>query len=300
MSKENISTAHEQQIFAAHLSIVGGILIFLISLIVGIMTDSVALLLDAATGSVILFVAFLVRLIIKKINQPPDQAFHFGYEKYEPLTMVLQNTAIILTCLFGIYFAVQDIIHPDVVSRFDLPAVAAFVSGVMAVALAIYIKIFALRTHSGVLKTSSLHWLIDSILSFAMCVGFLFGLFLHKLGYIRITPYIDPVMAIILALVFMRIPLKTITHNIFELLDAAPSQDIQDKIRKIVDLYKSRSLGVERIRFRKAGKKIFLDACFFVHGSLTVKEAEELANSFERDLAGEIEDCDVVVYFKHI
>jgi cation diffusion facilitator family transporter len=296
----NKKRGEEQQIIAAHLSIAGGIIIFLISLIVGIITDSVALLLDAATGSVILFVAFLVRLIIKKLNQPPDHLFHFGYEKYEPLTVVVQNIAIVLTCLFGIYFAIQDIIHPDNIERYDLPAMASFISAVAAVILAIYIRAAALHSHSGVLKMSASHWFIDSALSFAMCAGFLFGLRLHTLGYTHITPYVDPVMAIILALVFMRIPLKTITHNIFELLDAAPGEDIQDKIRKVVDIYKSRSLGVERIRFRKAGRKVFLDVCFFVEANLTVRQAEELANGFERDLAAQIADCDVVVYFKHI
>jgi divalent metal cation (Fe/Co/Zn/Cd) transporter len=149
-----------------------------------------------------------------------------------------------------------------------------------------------------VLKTAGLHWFIDSALSLSMCLGFLAGLFLRNHGYTKITPYVDPVMAIILALVLMKLPVRSITHNLFELLDAAPAREIQDRIREIAGRHKSKFLDIHRIRFRKAGRKLFLDICFLARGDFAVKEAQSLSDSFEQQLKKEFPNSDVVTYFK--
>ncbi|HOW88317.1 MAG TPA: hypothetical protein PKV84_06660, partial [Candidatus Omnitrophota bacterium] len=63
--KTKIIAADLREIKAAQISIAGAVIIFLVSLTVGIMIDSVALLLDAGTGFVILLMTFWVRSIIR-------------------------------------------------------------------------------------------------------------------------------------------------------------------------------------------------------------------------------------------
>lgn len=300
MSGDNLQDASvRQQITAAHISIIGAAIIFLISFVVGIISDSITLLLDAATGMVILFAAFFVRIIIKKIDDPPDHRFNFGYGKYEPFTVALQNIAIMITCLFALKVAIQDIIHPDDVSTYIIPVIASFFSGILALVLGIYLRGVAVRTTSGVLRTSGLHWFSDSIFSFAICAGFVFGMVMREKGYTNISIYVDPVMAIVLSLFLMKLPTKNITVNLLELLDAVPSADIRDKIKKIAEKYKPHSFGIERVRARKAGKRTFVNIGFVVHENLSVKDSRALAENFERDLAAELPHCDIVVYFKH-
>lgn len=288
----------QREVRAAHISIAGAVLIFLISLTIGIMVDSVALLLDAGTGLVILLMAFFVRAIINKISNPPDHRYNFGYEKYEPLTVALQNSAIIFTCVLGLVFAVQDIVHPEDVSRYDLPVAATFLCTVIALALAFYLWRVSKKIGSLMLGTSAKQWFIDSALSAGMFVGFLAGTVLLKLGYSNITPYLDPGMAIALALVLMKFPLQALTGNMCELLDGVPAPDIHEKIAKIVEKHKTNFLGLHRMRARKAGRKTFLDIGFMVHGTLTMEQAQTLAEDFEQELAREVPSCDVVVYFK--
>lgn len=288
----------KQQILAVHISIVGCAFLFLISLVVGIISDSVALLLDASTGLVTLAVAFLVRFSIKKINKPPDDLYNFGYGKYEPLTVTLQGALIIITCLVCMKFAIQDIIHAEDITRYDIPTITAFISGLLGIIIALYLKRTALRTHSSILKISSLHWYIDSGLSFGMSAGFFFGLVLRNLGYTHITPYVDPVMAVILALFFITTPVKTVTYGMLELLDVVPAKDMREMIRNAVREYKPQPFSIHRLRFRKAGRKIFIDVCFVANENLTVAQVHELANRFEKDLAARIQHCDVLVYFK--
>ena len=162
----------------------------------------------------------------------------------------------------------------------------------------VYLKLIARKASSQMLNAAIYHWLSDTILSFGVCAGFFFGLFMQNMGYTRITPYIDPAMSILLALFFILTPFKAGIRNLFELLDAVPHEDIRGKIKKVVDLYRPGSFGVHRLRARKAGQKVFIDVCFLVHDNLTINQIEGLAGTFERDLKTHIPDSDVVVYFK--
>ncbi len=299
-SSVNAHKLHEaQQVFASHVAIAAAISIFCFSLIAGILSDSIALLLDAAMGLIFLLVAFFVRFIIKRVNQPADHLFNFGYEKYEPLAAVIQNVAIITACAIAIKFAIQDIVHPEDITRYDIPAMASSLAGMIAIAMSFYLRKVSIATRSSVLKTASTQWLADGILSFGMLLGFLFGIAARKLGYGYITPYVDPVMAVILALLLIKLPIKDIKKSLWELLDAAPTQDVQQAIRRIIDHHKGQSLGIHRLRLRRAGKKVFLEICFLADGALTIKDVEALAAALEKDVLAEVPECDTVVHFKH-
>jgi cation diffusion facilitator family transporter len=288
-----------EQILAAKISIWGSIILFLVSAGVGIAVDSITLILDASASLVILFVAFLMHFSIKKVHKPADDLYNFGYGKYEPLTVAIQGILIIATCVISMKFAIQDIIHADEGQHsFGLPVVATFLSGVLGIFIMSYIKGAAKRSHSAMLETAGFHWGVDTLLSFGVCAGFLFGLILENLGFKKWTPYVDPVMAIILALFFVMSPVKTIMHNVFELLDAVPDEHIRSKVREVVKAYTPHYFAVHRLRTRKAGEKIFVEVCFIVKHDLTINEVEGLAGSFEKDLKKHFPVSDVVVYFK--
>lgn len=295
-----ILESQREQVRAVKASIIGSVTLFLVSAVVGVAVDSITLLLDAAASLVIVFVAFLMRASIKKVHMPPDNLYNFGYEKYEPLTVAVQGVLIIATCIISMKFALQDIIHPDDIHGYGIPVIATFFSGIIGLAIMGYLKKVGARTNSAMIKAASLHWYTDTMLSFGVCAGFLFGFMMQKLGYTGITPYVDPVMAILLALLFIQAPVKTVFRNAAELLDAAPGGDIYNKVKGVVQEYMPKSFGVYRLRARKAGEKIFVDVCFIVKDNLTVLEIEELAGSFERDLKVHIPKSDVVVYFKSV
>jgi cation diffusion facilitator family transporter len=284
---------------AAHISIAGAGIIFLISLIVGMMVDSVTLLLDAGTGFVILFMAIFVKGILKKIANPPDQHYNFGYEKYESLTVALQNVAIIFTCLIGIVFAIQDIVHPEDILRYDLPVAATGLITLLSLGLMAYLASVARRRGSSMLGTAALHWGVDASMSLGMFAGFFIGLILVKAGYKELSIYVDPVMAIVLAVLVMRLPIKAFSGNVRELLDGVPSREIHEKITKVAEKHKKGFSGIHRMRVRKAGRRTFLDIGFRVEGDRSLAEVQRLAENFERELTQELPGCDVVVYFKN-
>ena len=298
IKKQEEATGPRELAAAARISIAGSVLLFLISAAAGILVDSITLILDASASLVILAAALLMRYAVKKIHQPPNDAYHYGYHKYEPLAAVVQRGLIIFTCVISVKYAIQDIVHAEDIKSYGLPVIATFFSGVLGVAVTSYLRRVAKNTNSRMIKAAALHWLSDTVLSFGVCGGFLFGLLMQKWGQTAVTPYVDPVMAIGLALCFVLVPVRGFMSDLLELLDAAPGADIREKVRKAVELVKPRAFGVHRVRTRVAGQKTFVEVCFFVQDSLTVRHADELAMEFERDLKDRIPDCDAVVSFK--
>jgi len=295
----SVNAQRQKELFlAARISIIGSIIMFLISAIIAFMTDSITLILDASASMVILAVGFLIHFSIKKIHLPADEFFHFGYHKYEPLTAAIQNILIVVVCIVSIKFAIQDIIHAENMHSYAFPAIGILFEALLAVFIASYLKSIGRKTNSQMIKASSSHWFLDTVLSFGICLGFCIALILRNSAWSNITPYIDPVMAILLALFFISSPIRGGLHNIFELLDAAPPSDVNAKIRKVVSQYSSGLLTTNRLRIRKAGQKVFIDVCFMAQNDLTIAKADELAESFERDLKACLPDCDAVVYFK--
>lgn len=301
MQTENINSASEikrRQQRAIKVSMAGSIILFHLSAAVGMAIDSITLILDAAASFVMIAMAFLMYVAIDKIHRPADKQYNFGYGKYEPLTATIQGVLIIASSVFAIKFAVQDIIHADNITNSVLPVITTFVASILGVCITIYLKRTARNTGSAMLKAAGLHWLMDTALSFGICFGFCIGLFLQRAGYSRITPYVDPIMAIILALVLLRDPIKTVAHNAQELLDAVPASDIHDRIRKVADASKFQPLGVHRIRARKAGQKIFLEIIFTSKNDITLAEVKTLTDTLEKDIQAELGNCDIVTSFK--
>lgn len=288
----------KEQLAATRASILGSVTLFLISAVAGLAVDSITLILDASASLVILAVAILAHFSIKKIHLPADEAYNFGYNKYEPLTISLQGGLIIATCIISAKFAIQDIVHAEDIKNYSLAVTATLISTLIGISITAYLKRVAGKSGSSILKASALHWFTDTLLSLGISVGFLCGFFLQRLGYHKITPYIDPSMTIILAILLIQTPVKSVMQNVVELLDAVPSADIRNKVKKVVEIYRPRSFGVHRLRTRKAGEKIFVDVCFAVEENLTVKEVESLAQEFEKDLKSHFANYDVIVYFK--
>ncbi|MDD5432058.1 MAG: cation diffusion facilitator family transporter [Candidatus Omnitrophica bacterium] len=285
------------QVRVIRVSMFFSIAIFLIALIAGIISDSITLLLDASAGFITVFMAFVVHSNIKKLDRPPDSFFNFGYDKFEPFTVVMQGGMIMFSCVVALYFAIQDIVHAEDVARYDIPMIASMVSGVIALIIAFFIRNVSVRTRSHMLKASALHWFVDSFFSFAMVSGFAFGYYMQQKGYHRITPYVDPAMTIILATILIWTPIKLIKTNLRQLLDAAPSDKIRAEVEKIVDRHKARAFGIHSIRMREVNEKVFLYICFQMHGHITMLQAQEFVKAFEADVAEHFPKYDVIVYF---
>lgn len=287
-----------QQLIALKIAFCGSIVLVLNSLIVGLIVNSITLLLDSSVSIVVAIATGLMYATTKKVHQPPDELYNFGYGKFEPFTVMVHGGLVIASCIISVKYAIMNIIHVEDISEYTLPTFTVFASLVFAAAVMLYLRLLAKRNNSAMMKSLSVQWTNDTISYAGIFSGFLIGFILIHHGYSGITPFIDPAMTIILSIMLVRAPIKVVIENVHELLDAVPKAPTRGKIREIVNHHFAQDFEILRMRSRKAGHKVFVDICFSAPQNLTLLELEQLQEQVEQTLTQTFVHSDVTVTFK--
>jgi len=252
------------------ISIIGLFILSAVGVTSGILTDSATLIIQTFLYIIDVIVAFLSLRILKKLANPPDENYHFGYYKLEPVLINTQGALMIAGAVIGIMFAIQDIIHEDNVQNYPLIFSAACLVLLINFSIWFYLYVNYKKTGSSFLKAASMQWMSNLYETLGIICGFLISYLMHHYGsppVASIAPYVDPAMAIILSLLILKIPVKLYKESLVDLLDANPGQDISAEItdftRKV--LWEKFNLdGKITIKLRKAGRKMFVVLFFNV------------------------------------
>ena len=115
------------------------------------------------------------------------------------------------------------------------------------------------RVNSELVRVDSKEWLVDTLLSATLLIGFLVAIGLDTLGYGHYNRYIDPVLVSLLALCATLIPIKVLGRNLREVLKIAPKGDVSRLVASEVEALRLRH-GVECYsHLAKSGRRFDLE-----------------------------------------
>ena len=297
-SNTNIGTVEgsglERQ--SIRISIAGLVILSAIGIISGILTDSATLIIQTFLYIIDVIVAVLSLRILKKLANPPDENYNFGYYKLEPILVNSQGALMIAGAMIGILFAVQDIIHEDNVRNYFLVFTTTGVVLFVNFSIWLYLYFSHRRRKSPLLRTTAVQWLSN------LCetVGIIGGFFISYLmehsanqGIAKLSPYIDPVMAIIISLFILKIPVKLYRESLVDLLDANPGKTISEEIALCVKNVLKEKLNLEskvEIKLRRAGRGMFLLLSFNVPGSYPFEQVERIMRTLNDAVSGSFQN----------
>ncbi|MCX5732709.1 MAG: cation diffusion facilitator family transporter [candidate division NC10 bacterium] len=300
MPADTMSSTLEQEIRTNRISIYACAIIGLASFLVGVITDSVTMMLDSSAWGAGVISSILYTHIIKTLDKSPDAKYNFGYSKYEPLVVTVEGLLILSACVLSVKFAIQDLVHPEDPSGYILMIVVTGITGIASLAIGLHTRRVSRKIRSPILASSGLSWCTDGLASLGLCAGFSIGETLARFGASRTMVHnIDPIMAIVLAIVLMLPPARMIRSNMLDLLDANPGAALEASVREFVERFRAEhGLGeVRRLRVRKAGRKVFLNLGFISDGTRTMREMDQIAHEFSSQAGRELGSVDVMVYF---
>lgn len=296
MSEENLR--HES--FALKVSFVLSIVYVFADLAIAIICDSCTILLDGLYGIADIVVSFFAILAVSKINQPPNEKYHFGYAKYEPFMTALEGILITAVCLSTVALSIQDIAHPEPVKHPNLIIWYSFINIFISFGIGLYERPIGKRTGSEIVKADSELWIICGFISMAVFVAFYISNFLTSLGLKWYADYVDPVMSILLALFFLKRPSEILKESFLDLVDASPRKEIKLEVKKAVDSCVERYLlkGIKWIKLRKAGRKIFISVCFHTESHKSLSEIAAIKEKIVSEISRLDQNFDVAVFFE--
>ena len=119
--------------------------------------------------------------------------------------------------------------------RSGLIALFEFAVFLGCLALYLVLNFFSKRYESMTIHAELYAWKLDVIGSIGVSLAFAVQLLLQKTPAAWFAPYIDPIVAIVMALILIKEPIQMIYSNLKSLVLFAPEQEIMDQIRAIAD-----------------------------------------------------------------
>ena len=278
---------------AAAISIASNSLLIVLKLVVGIISGSIAIISEALHSGSDLVAAIIAFYSVRKAALPPDLHHHYGHEKVENLSGVIEALLIIAAAGVIIYEGIRKIISGPHLDHIWLGVTVMVVSGFanLVVSRKVLYPV-AKRTQSAALEADAAHLLTDVYTSFGVAGGLLL---------VKLTGWelFDPIAAIAVALLIIRTGYLLVVQSTRVLLDQTlPEEELEEIRRCVKDHRGDLIVGYHRLRARQAGNRRHIDLHVTVDESLTVAAAHKIAEHIEADIRECVPNADVLVHIE--
>jgi cation diffusion facilitator family transporter len=255
---------------------------------IGLATNSLGLLSEAAHSGTDLVAALLTFFAVGVAAKPADVGHQYGHGKAEHLSALAEGAILVLASLWIVWRALDRLAghaHPHV----DAAWYALLVMGVV-IAIDISRMIASRRAareyHSAALSSNALHFASDLGGSIAVFIGLL----LVRAGYQKA----DAIAALLVAFVVLAAAVRLMRGNVDVLMDRVPTDAEQAARAAIADI--APSVELRRLRMRQAAGRVFADVVIGVDFDAAVGQGHAAADAVERALESALPEADVVVH----
>ncbi|MBR5961705.1 MAG: cation transporter [Clostridia bacterium] len=264
--------AEEFQTAATRVSLVSmitNVILTLLKLAAGLLAHSGAMISDAVHSASDIFSGLIVLLGVKISTKEPDEQHPYGHERYECVAALLLSGILALVGgAIGIG-AVKDIVSGSTAEVPGLLAlIAAIVSIVTKESLFWYTRGYAKKYRSTALHAEAWHQRSDALSS----IGALIGIAGARMG----VPVMEPVASLIIALFILRVAVRIFKEAIDQMVDHSCNEEAEDAFRTTA-LEQPGVLGVELLRTRMFGNRVYVDLEIAADPNLTLAAAHEIA-----------------------
>jgi len=121
-----------------------------------------------------------------------------------------------------------------------------------------------------------------------------------RIGTNQASAYVDPAVCIVLSLIFLKKPMEILRESIADLVDANPYADtvnaVEDSARALAKRFQLE--GLEWVRVRKAGRRVFVMVSFFEHPGKSLEGMDIARQAVAEEMMLLHPDVDVAALFR--
>jgi cation diffusion facilitator family transporter len=245
------------------------------------LTDSVGLLSDAMESFVNLASALFAIAMVTIAQRPADDDHPFGHTKAEYFSSGFEGLLIVGAAVGIMWAAGHRFADPQPLQRLSWGMALAVVSSVLNGLLAWRMMIASREHHSIVLEADARH-LVTDVWTSAGVVG---GLLLVEItGWL----WLDPVLAIMVALNILREGGHLAWRSVEGLMDSAVEPDVRAQIDRTLAEFSHSTIRFDHLVTRRAGQRRFLDVHMHMPASWTLGRAAALRANVEQALMSDV------------
>jgi len=252
-------------------SIVANIILSLFKFLAGMIAHSGAMVSDSIHSASDVFSTLVVIVGIKMSGKKSDKEHPYGHERMECVAAIVLSTVLAVTGL-GIGGSAAVKILSGGYENLKIPGFLALAAAIVSIAVKEgmywYTRINAKKIDSGALMADAWHHRSDALSS----VGALIGITGARLGF----PILDSVASLCICFFIEKAAYDIFKDSIDKMVDKACDEELENEIKTCV-LQQKGVLGVDLLRTRVFGNKIYVDIEIKADGNVTLREAHSTA-----------------------
>ena len=266
-------------------SIISNILLSVIKLAAGIIGKSSAMISDAVHSASDVFSTFVVIIGIKMAGKNADDEHPYGHERMECAA------AIILAMLLAIVGAgigasgIKTIAYghyDELVIPGTMPLFAAILSVAIKEAMFWYTRSAAKKINSGAMMADAWHHRSDALSSIGSFIGILFA----RIGF----PVMDSIASVVISVCIIKVAYDIFKDGFDKMVDHSCDIKTEQNIRKAALMVEG-VYGVDDLKTRLFGDKIYVDMEILLDGNLRLEEAHAIAEEVHDKIERDFPDC---------
>ena len=237
----------------------------------GILAHSGAMVSDAVHSASDIFSGLIVLIGVRLSSRAPDKGHPYGHERLECVAALLLSGVLALVGGAIGLEAVKNIISgraQEMETPGMLALLAALISIVTKEGLFWYTRGVARRFRSTALHAEAWHQRSDALSS----IGALIGIAGARLG----VPVMEPIASVIIALFILRVAVRIFRDAVDQMVDHSCSAELESALQGTA-LAQQGVMGVELLRTRMFGNRVYVDLEIAADPDLTLAEAHGIA-----------------------
>ncbi len=271
----------------ARLSVFSNSLLIIMKLIVGIMSGSVSIISEAIHSTMDLVAAVIAFFSVRVSDNPPDSRHPYGHGKVENISGVIEGLLIFVAALWIIVEALKKLLgEPFELESIWIGAIVMAVSATINWIVSKKLYKVARETNSVALEADALHLKTDVYTSVGVAVG---------LGLILLTDikWLDPVVALLVAILIIKESYVLLRKAFFPLLDTAWNDNEVKELERKLNLL---NVSYHDLRTRIAGNYRFIDVHIEIPENESVGTAHQYCDKIEDALKSEYKNLTVSIH----
>ena len=284
---EDPTVRNKYGVVAGYFGIITNLLLFLIKLIIGLLTNSITILADAFNNLSDFGSCIVTILGFKLANKPADKEHPYGHARYEYITGIIVSLLMLVMGVIFLKTSIGKIILPEEVKISFATYLVLIIAVLGKVLQMVVYSDFARSINSSTIKASAIDARNDIISTLAVLAATII------MGIFKIN--IDAYTGIIVSIFIIISSIKSLKDTINPLLGIIPSEEKVNKIKEKILSHKE-IIGIHDLRIHSYGEKNdFVTVHAEVPDTMGIIEAHEIADAVEREFKEEL-NIDLTVH----
>lgn len=264
----------------SYVSIAANVVLSAFKLLAGIVAHSGAMISDAVHSASDVFSTIVVIIGIRISSKQSDKEHPYGHERMECVAAIVLATILAFTGLGIGYSAVGKILSGDY-ANLEVPGAMALIAALISIAVKEamywYTRYNAKKIDSSALMADAWHHRSDALSS----VGALAGIAGARLGY----PICDAAASLCICFFIAKAAYDIFRDAVDKMVDKACDEATENELKNCA-LAQEGVLGVDLLRTRVFGNKIYVDIEIRADGDGSLREAHGVAERVHDSIEG--------------